>query len=117
MPSYGGTLGYRRFWSDTLRSTLSYAFARQDFPSGVGFAPGSSRALSLNREMQQAIANLGWSPFAARRTSRQPFGWLHLGPEYFFSRRDLEDGAQAVGAGGVGHGIANRLVAFGIARF
>ncbi|MGK7869878.1 DcaP family trimeric outer membrane transporter [Falsiroseomonas sp. E2-1-a20] len=117
VPSYGGTIGYRRFWSDTLRSTVAYAYARQDFPDGIGFAPGSRGALSLNREMQQVIANLVWSPFAGSPTSRQPFGWLDLGVEYVFSRRDLEDGAQAAGPGGVGHGIANRLVAFGIARF
>ncbi|MDO9503041.1 DcaP family trimeric outer membrane transporter [Falsiroseomonas sp.] len=117
VPSYGGTIGYRRFWSDTLRSTVAYAYARQDFPDGIDFAPGSRGALSLNREMQQVIANLVWSPFAANTTTRQPFGWLDLGIEYVFSRRDLEDGAQAAGSGGVGHGIANRLVAFGVARF
>lgn len=117
VPTYGGTIGYRRFWTDKLRSTLSYAYARQDFPNDIRFTPGSRGALSLNEEMQQVIANLIWSPFADRPTSRMPFGWLDLGLEYVFSRRDLQDGAAAVGAGGVGHGIANRLLAVGIVRF
>ena len=118
VPSYGGTAAYRRFWNDTLRSTFAYSYARQDFPDSAGdFEPGSRGALALNREMQQVIANLVWSPFADRPTQRQPFGWLDLGVEYVFSRRDLEGGASATAPGGVGHGIANRLVAFGLVRF
>jgi hypothetical protein len=118
VPSWGATIGYRRFWNDTLRSTLSYAYARQDFDSGIAsrFAPGSAGALALNREMQQVIANLVWSPFADRPTTRMPFGWLDVGVEYVFSRRDLEGGAQAAGSG-TGHGIANRLVGFAVVRF
>jgi hypothetical protein len=117
VPSYGGLIGYRHFWKDTLRSTFSYAFARQDFPdSAAAFTAGSGGALALNREMQQAIANLVWSPFADRPTQRMPFGWLDLGVEYVWSRRDLESGAQATTMGS-GHGIANRIVAFGLVRF
>jgi hypothetical protein len=118
VPSWGALIGYRRFWSDTVRSTLSYAWARQDFDSEIAgrFAPGSRGALALNREMQQVIANLIWSPFADRPTSRMPFGWLDVGIEYVFSRRDLEGGAQAV-TQGTGHGIANRLVGFALVRF
>ncbi|MFN8982172.1 MAG: DcaP family trimeric outer membrane transporter [Alphaproteobacteria bacterium] len=117
VPTYGGTIAYRRFWSDFVRSTVSYAYARQDFPSSIRFDTGSAGALARNREMQQVIANLIWSPFADRPTSRMPFGWLDLGLEYVFSRRDLEFGAAAVGGSGVGHGIANRLLAVGIVRF
>ncbi len=117
VPTYGGTIGYRRFWSDFVRSTVSYAYARQDYPSSIRFGAGTAGALARNREMQQVIANLIWSPFADRPTSRMPFGWLDLGLEYVFSRRDLEDGAAAAGANGVGHGIANRLLAVGIVRF
>ena len=116
LPTYGGTIGYRRFWSDFVRSTVAYSYARQDFPSSIRFSPGSSGALAQNREMQQVIANLIWSPFADRPSTRMPFGWLDLGLEYIYSRRDLEDGAAAVGANGVGLGIACRLVAFGIVR-
>jgi hypothetical protein len=117
VPTYGGTIGYRRFWTDKVRSTVSYAYARQDYPSSIRFGAGTAGALARNREMQQVIANLIWSPFADRPTSRMPFGWLDLGLEYVFSRRDLEDGAAAVGSNGVGHGIANRLLAVGIVRF
>ena len=117
VPTYGGTIGYRRFWTDFVRSTVSYAYARQDFPSSIQFGTGTPGALARNREMQQVIANLIWSPFADRPTSRMPFGWLDLGLEYVFSRRDLEDGAAAAGANRVGHGIANRILAVGIVRF
>jgi hypothetical protein len=118
VPSWGTLIGYRRFWNDRLRSTLSYAWARQDFDGALAarFAPGSAGALALNREMQQVIANLIWSPFADRPLTRMPFGWLDLGIEYVFSRRDLEGGAQAVTQGS-GHGIANRLVGFAVVRF
>jgi hypothetical protein len=117
VPSYGGTAAYRRFWTDTLRSTFAYSYARQDFPdSASDFAPGSRGALALNREMQQVIGNLIWSPFADRPTTRMPFGWLDVGVEYVFSRRDIEGGAQAAGTG-TGHGIANRLVGFALVRF
>jgi len=67
-PSYGGTIAYRRFWTRTLRSTLSYAYAHNDFPDYVAaFTPGSASAVALNREMQQVFLNLIWSPFAEVR--------------------------------------------------
>lgn len=118
VPSYGGLAAYRHFWSPTLRSNLAYSYARQDFPSYVsGFTPGSAAALSMNREMQQVIANIIWSPFAERTTTRQPFGWFDMGLEYVWSRRELEGGAAAAGPGVQGNGEANRIVAFGVARF
>lgn len=116
--SYGATVAYRRFWTDTLRSTFSYAYARNDFPDYVsGFTPGSAPATSLNREMQQVFVNLIWSPFAEVREGVFGSGWLDLGLEYVFTRRDLEGGALAAGPGGVGHGIANRILFAVIARF
>lgn len=116
--SYGATVAYRRFWTDTLRSTFSYAYARNDFPDYVsGFTPGSPSATSLNREMQQVFVNLIWSPFGTVRNGVFGSGWLDLGVEYVFTRRDLEGGALAAGAGGVGHGIANRILFAAIARF
>lgn len=118
VPSYGGLAAYRHFWSPTLRSNLAYSYARQDFPNYVSsFTPGSAAALSLNREMQQVIANLIWSPFAERTTTRQPFGWFDMGLEYVWSRRELEGGAAAAGPGVQGSGEANRIVAFGVMRF
>jgi hypothetical protein len=118
VPTYGGLAAYRHFWSTTLRSNLAYAYTRQDFPSYVnGFTPGSAAATGLNREMQQVIANLIWSPFAERTTTRQPFGWFDLGVEYVWSRRELAGGDQAAGAGVKGTGEANRIVGFAIARF
>jgi hypothetical protein len=116
--SYGATLAYRRFWATTLRSTFSYAYARNDYPSyALGFAPGSASAVSLNRETQQVFANLVWSPFAEIRNGVFGSGWLDLGVEYVFTRRDLYGGAAAAGPAGLGHGIANRLLFAAVARF
>lgn len=118
MSSYGATLAYRRFWATTLRSTFSYAYARNDFPSyALGFAPGSAAATSLNRETQQVFVNLIWSPFAEVRNGTFGSGWLDFGLEYVFTRRDIYGGAVAAGPGGVGHGIANRIMFAAIARF
>ena len=44
-------------------------------------------------------------------------GWLDLGVEYLFTRRDLYGGAQAAGSAGDGYGIANRVMFAAIARF
>jgi hypothetical protein len=116
--SYGATVAYRRFWTDTLRSSFSYAYARNDFPDYVsGFTPGSAPATALNREMQQVFVNLIWSPFAEVRNGVFGSGWLDLGLEYVFTRRDLEGSALAAGPGSVGHGIANRILFAAIARF
>jgi hypothetical protein len=116
--SYGATIAYRRFWTETLRSTFSYAYARNDFPSyALGFAPGSAAATSMNREMQQVFVNLIWSPFGAVRNGTFGSGWLDLGLEYVFTRRDIYGGAAAAGPAGYGHGIANRILFAAIARF
>ena len=118
VPSYGATIAYRRFWATTLRSAVSYAYARNDFPSyALGFAPGSASALAMNREMQQVFANLIWSPFGTVRNGTFGSGWLDLGVEYVFTRRDLYGGAAAAGPAGLGHGIANRILFAAIARF
>lgn len=116
--SYGATVAYRRFWAPTLRSTFSYAYAHNDFPDYVaGFAPGSAPAVALNREMQQVFANLIWSPFGEVRNGTFGSGWLDIGLEYVFTRRDLQGGATAAGPAGLGHGIANRILFAAIARF
>lgn len=116
---WGLTAAYRRFWNETLRSNLSYSYARQDYPGyALGFAPGSPAALSLNRELQQVFANLIWSPFAEwRGPGLATTGWLDLGVEYLFTRRDLFGGGAAAGPGGVGHGVANRVLIGAVARF
>jgi hypothetical protein len=118
IPSYGATLAYRRFWATTLRSTFSYAYARNDYPSyALAFTPGSASALSLNRETQQVFANLIWSPFAEIRNGSFGSGWLDVGLEYVFTRRDLYGGASAAGSGGIGHGVANRVLFAAVVRF
>jgi hypothetical protein len=118
--SYGFTAGYRRFWTPRLRSNFTYSYARNDFPAFVrDFTPGSNSALILNRELQQAFANLIWSPFATVTDAGMVRnGWLDIGLEYLFTRRDIEGGAAAAqGAGGVGHGIAHRFMGAVVARF
>jgi hypothetical protein len=119
LPVYGVTAAYRRFWAPSWRSNFSYSWTRQDDPSyALGFAPGSAAALSLNQELQQVFANLIWSPFATERDGVVSTSWLDVGLEYLFTRRDLYGGAAAAqGAGGVGHGIANRILLGVVARF
>ncbi len=117
-PVWGFLVGYRLAWLTQLRSTFAYAYARQDNPSYVAqFAPGSSAALAANREMQMAVANLIWSPFARETNGRVSNGWLDVGVEYIFFRRDIEGGASAAGQGQYGHGIEHRLQTSLIARF
>ncbi|WP_198371032.1 porin [Roseomonas rosulenta] len=117
-PAWGFVVGYRLAWMNQLRSTFAYAYARQDNPSYVAeFAPGSSAALATNREMQMAVANLIWSPFAREINGRLTNGWLDVGIEYIYFRRDLQGGAAAAGAGQYGHGIEQRLQTSLIARF
>jgi hypothetical protein len=118
LPSWGMTAAYRRFWMPQLRSNLAYSYARQDYPGyALEFAPGSAAALSLNRELHQVFANLIWSPFAEERNGTVTTGWLDIGLEYLFTRRDLFGGAAVAGPGGVGHGIANRILMGAVARF
>lgn len=119
LPSWGVTAAYRRFWTPQLRSNFSYSYARQDYPGFAReFAAGSSAALALNREVQQGFANLIWSPFATLRADGSvDNGWLDVGVEYLYTRRDLLNGAATAGAAGAGHGIANRLLFGAIARF
>lgn len=118
IPTYGAVLAYRRFWLTQLRSNFSVAYARQDFPGYANqFAPGSASAVFLNRDMAQMFANLIWSPFATERNGVVGNGWLDVGLEYLYSRRDVLGGAAQTGGAGVGHGIANRIVGAAIARF
>jgi hypothetical protein len=118
LPAYGVIAGYRRFWTTQLRSNVSYAYAREDYPSyALNFTPGSAAALSLNRDMQQVFVNLIWSPFAEVRDGVFGSGWLDVGAEYVFTRRDLFGGSAAAGTAGSGLGVANRILAAAIARF
>ncbi len=116
--TWGATLAYRRFWTPGLRSNVSVNWARQDFPAyALQFAPGSASATALNRELQQVFFNLIWSPFAEERNGVVQTGWLDVGVEYLFTRRDIYGGAQATGSAGAGYGIANRILGAVVARF
>ncbi len=118
LPAYGAIAAYRRFWTDQLRSNISYSFARQDYPSyALQFTPGSPSAVLLNRDMQQVFVNLIWSPFAEVRNGNFGSGWLDVGLEYVFTRRDVFGGAAATGPAGAGNATANRIVGAAIARF
>jgi hypothetical protein len=118
VPAWGVTAGYRRFWTPQIRTNLSYSFSRQDFPSyALAFAPGSAAATSLNRDVQQVFANIIWSPFGQVRNGVFGSGWLDIGFEYLYTRRDLYGGAAAAGTGQAGHGIANRFLFATVARF
>jgi hypothetical protein len=118
VPAWGMTAGYRRFWTPQIRSNLSYSYSRQDFADYANaYAPGSASATGLNREIQQVFANIIWSPFGQVRNGVFGAGWLDVGLEYVFTRRDIQGGATAAGPGQVGHGIANRFLFATIARF
>jgi hypothetical protein len=118
LPSWGVTAAWRHFWLTQLRSNFAYSYARQDYPGyAAEFTPGSATALTLNREVQQAFANLIWSPFAEERAGATTTGWLDIGIEYLFTRRDLFGGATTAGTSGTGHGIANRVLLGAVARF
>ena len=118
LTTYGATVAYRRFWTPQLRSNLAYSYARQEYPSyALGFTPGSISATSLNSEMQQAIVNLIWSPFATLRNGVVDTGWLDAGLEYIYTNRDVFGGTPATVPNGMGYGTANRLMGAAIVRF
>ncbi|MDB5383314.1 MAG: hypothetical protein JWO26_2946 [Rhodospirillales bacterium] len=81
------------------------------------FEPGSPAALSLNRELTQGFANLICSPFATYTDGTARSGWLDLGVEAMFTRRDLVGGAGATGGTAFGRGADTRLLAGAVARF
>lgn len=118
LPTYGGTVSYRRFWTPQLRSNFVYSYAWQQYPSyAMLFVPGSAAATSLNRTLEQAIFNLIWSPFAQMSGNRVGFGWLDLGLEYVYSHRDVFGGAAATATAGAGVGTGNRVYGSITARF
>ncbi len=118
LPTYGAIAAYRRFWTTTLRSNISYAYSREDYPSyALEFAPGSASALGLNRDLQQVFVNLIWSPFATMRDGTFGSGAVDVGLEYVYTRRDLFGGSAAAGSTGAGLGVANRIVGAVVGRF
>jgi hypothetical protein len=71
LPTYGASIAYRRFWMPELRSNFVYSYAWQNYPSyALLFVPGSAAATGLNTNMEQAIVNLIWSPFAVQKPLR-----------------------------------------------
>jgi hypothetical protein len=118
LPTYGAIAAYRRFWTTTLRSNISYAYSREDYPSyALEFVPGSASALGLNRDLQQVFVNLIWSPFATMRDGTFGSGAVDVGLEYVYTRRDLFGGSAAAGSTGAGLGVANRIVGAVVGRF
>ncbi len=118
LPTYGTVAAYRRFWTPQLRSNFAYSYSREDYPSyALEFVPGSASALGLNRDMQQVFVNLIWSPFGVIRDGTFGSGFVDVGLEYVFTRRDLFGGSAAAGSAGAGLGVANRIVGAVVARF
>ena len=118
LPTYGATVAYRRFWTPQVRSNFVYSYAWQDYPSyALLFAPGSASATSLNTDMQQAIVNLIWSPFAELRGNTVGTGWLDVGIEYVYTHRDVLGGAAATATAGLGYATSNRVVGSVTMRF
>ena len=118
LPTYGVTGAYRRFWTTQLRSNFVYSYAWQQYPSyALLFTPGSVAATSLNSNMQQAIVNLIWSPFAQLNGNTVGTGWLDVGLEYVYTHRDVLGGTAATAPAGFGSAIANRVLGSVTMRF
>jgi len=118
VPAWGATVGYRRFWTPTVRSNFTYSYASQDYQDYVlRFTPGSAAATSLNDEVQQVFVNLIWSPFAESRNGMFGTGWLDVGIEYLWTRRGVFGGSAMTQPAGRDVGEANRILFATIARF
>jgi hypothetical protein len=59
LKSYGAHLGYRHFWSQTLRSTLACAYAATESSDKT-----QSNLQNANKSATSLQANLFWTPFA-----------------------------------------------------
>jgi hypothetical protein len=118
LPTYGATVAYRHFWTPQWRSNFVYSYAWQQYPSyALFFVPGSTSATLLNSNMQQAIVNLIWSPFAELRGNSVGTGWLDVGLEYVYSNRDVFGGTVATSPAGEGFATGNRVLGSITARF
>jgi hypothetical protein len=118
LPTYGVTAAYRHFWMPELRSNFVYSYAWQQYPSyALFFVPGSVSATSLNSNMEQAIVNLIWSPFAEVRGNTVGTGWLDVGFEYVYSHRNVFGGTAATLPTGFGFATANRALGSVTVRF
>ena len=118
IPTYGAVAAYRRWWTTPLRSNFSFAYTRSDFQDyTLGFIPGSASATALNRDQYQVFGNLIWSPFAAVRNDVFGSGWIDVGVEYVFTRRDIFGGTEQTGTAGLGHGTANRFLGAAVVRY
>jgi hypothetical protein len=118
LPTYGATAAYRRFWTPQLRSNIVYGWAWENYPAyALAFAPGSPSAILLNSTMQQGIVNLIWSPFGDTSNGAANTGWLDVGLEYVYTKRDVFGGSAATDGAGAGSGTANRLLGAVVGRF
>ncbi len=118
LTTYGATAAYRRFWTTQLRSNFVYSYAWQNYPAyALEFTPGSISATSLNSNIEQAIVNLIWSPFAEVRNGVVGSGWLDVGFEYVYTHRDVFGGSAATDGAGLGYGTANRVYGSVTMRF
>jgi len=118
LPTYGASIAYRRFWMPELRSNFIYSYAWQNYPSyALLFVPGSAAATGLNTNMEQAIVNLIWSPFAVQKGNSVETGWLDVGLEYTYSHRNVFGGDAATVPAGAGYATANRIYGGVTARF
>jgi hypothetical protein len=118
LPTYGVTGAYRRFWTPQWRSNFVYSYAWQQYPSyALMFAPGSASATFLNSNMEQAVVNLIWSPFAELRGNTVGTGWLDVGLEYVYAHRNVFGGTPATIPAGAGFATANRVLGSVTARF
>ncbi len=95
VPAWGANVWYRHYWSDNLRSTVTYGVTEKDFPM-IYLPP------NMARRQQSFYLNLIWSPLPQ----------TNFGLEYIWGRVDLEGQTAANRALGYGSsGTMSRLQA------
>ncbi|MFC3126338.1 DcaP family trimeric outer membrane transporter [Pseudoroseomonas globiformis] len=86
------TLGYQHFWTETVRSTVAGAIARQSYPTYAREFSAATQNFQ-NRTLGQVIANVVWSPVPD----------LDVGLEYGYAERSLLSPGPENAQRGVGH--------------
>ncbi len=71
----GFNVGYQHWWLPNVRSTLSYGYAHYEVSSTL---IGASQSVNQNKQLQNAHANVIWSPVA----------FIDAGLEYTWGQRE-----------------------------
>lgn len=78
--TFAGLISYRHFWSESLRSSITYSWLNMDNPSGVSVGT----AAGLNKSFRTAFVNLIWAATPQ----------LEFGAELLRATREVENGSK-----------------------